>query len=343
MKEMDFSKVLDFLKGLAKKDKILVVYHRDADGLCSAVITREALARIGLESDLMVTHLEETPELKSLPLTKYNILIFLDLALDHLKGRFWNVDQKVLIVDHHPFHSNLNSKQVVHFNNHFFNEKYQPVSYLSYKIFSELAQINDIEWISVVGTISDYGYDDCRDLLDKHIKVREKGEMFDTKYGKAAGMLNGASFFLGFDNMAEILIESKNVDEFLESKKVKGYYEKYMEEIERLKKEFWNVAEKLGNVYFVHIESKIDRIQSSLLTQIARENPDKVLIVYHKSDDNFKASGRAQTGYDLGEIFRKAAEFAGGAGGGHKPAAGALIPAVNFDKFKKKVIEMVSG
>ncbi len=343
MKQMDFSKVLGFLKGLAKKDKILVVYHRDADGLCSAVITREALARIGLESDLMVTHLEETPELKSLPLTKYNILIFLDLALDHLKGRFWNVDQKVLIVDHHPFHSNLNSKQVVHFNNHFFNEKYQPVSYLSYKIFSELADLKDIEWISVLGTIADYGYDDCKDLLDKYIKVKEKKEMFDTKYGKAAGMISGDSFFLGFDNMAEILIESGNVDEFLSNKKIGVYYEKYMEEVERLKKEFWKTAEKEGNAYFAHIESKIDRIQSPLLTQISSENPDKIMIVYHKVDGNFKISGRAQTGYDLGEIFMKAAEFAGGSGGGHKPAAGALVPAASFDKFKKKVIEMVSG
>lgn len=341
MKQMNFSKVLGFLKSLTKNDKILIVFHRDADGLCSAVVARKALERAGLKPDIMVTRLEKTAELESVAKSKYNIVIFLDLALDHLGGKFWNEKQKVLIVDHHPFHKDLNSANVVHFNSHFFSEGYLPASYLTYKIFSEIADINDIEWISVLGTIADYGYEDCRDLLDKYISVKEKGEMFETKYGKAAAMVNGASFFFGFEKMAEILSSASGADEFMENRKIVGYYEKFNKEIERLKKEFWNAAEKTGKVYFAHIESRIERIQSSLLTQLSTENPEKVLVIYHKDGENIKLSGRAQTGYDLGEIFMKAAEFAGGSGGGHKPAAGAMIPASNIEKFKKKVIEMV--
>ncbi|MBU3957815.1 MAG: hypothetical protein KKB25_01955, partial [Nanoarchaeota archaeon] len=312
------------------------------DGLCSAVVARKALERAGLKPDIMVTHLEKTAELESVAKSKYDAVIFLDLALDHLGGRFWNEKQKVLIVDHHPFHKDMNSKNVVHFNSHFFSEGYLPASYLTYKIFSEIAEIKDVEWVSVLGTIADYGYDDCRDLLDRYISVKEKGEMFGTKYGKAAAMVNGASFFFGFEKMAEILSSASGADEFMENRKIIGYYEKFSKEIERLKKEFWNVAEKIGKVYFAHIESKIERIQSSVLTQLARENPEKVLVIYHKFGENIKLSGRAQTGYDLGTIFMKAAEFAGGSGGGHKPAAGAMVPASNIEKFKKKVAEMVS-
>lgn len=341
MSKMDFSKVLAFLKSLTKSDKILIVFHRDADGLCSAVVARKALERAGLKPDIMVTHLEKTAELESVAKSKYNIVIFLDLALDHLSGVFWNEKQKVLIVDHHPFHKDMNSKNVVHFNSHFFSEGYLPASYLTYKIFSELADIKDMGWVSALGTIADYGYDDCRDLLDKYISVKEKGEMFGTKYGKAAAMVNGASFFFGFEKLAEILMSAKNADEFMGNKKIAGYYEKFSKEIEMLKKEFWKVAEKTGKVYFAHIESRIDRIQSSLLTQLARENPDKILIIYHKVGENIKLSGRAQTGYDLGTIFMKAAEFAGGSGGGHKPAAGAMVPASNIEKFRKKVAEMI--
>ncbi len=341
MKQMDFSKVLGFLKSLTEKDRILIVFHRDADGLCSAVVARKALERAGLKPDIMVTHLEKTAELESVAKSKYGAVIFLDLALDHLGGNFWNERQKVLIVDHHPFHKDMNSANVVHFNSHFFSEGYLPASYLTYKIFSEIAKIKDIEWVSVLGTIADYGYDDCRDLLDKYISVKEKGEMFGTKYGKAAAMVNGASFFFGFEKMAEILLSAKNVDEFMENKKIGEYYEKFNKEIEMLKKEFWNVAEKVEKVYFAHIESKIERIQSSVLTQLARENPEKVLVIYHKDGENIKLSGRAQYGYDLGTIFMKAAEFASGSGGGHKPAAGAMIPASSIEKFKKKVAEMV--
>lgn len=341
MSSMDFSKVLGFLKRLISEDKILIVFHRDADGLCSAVVARKALERAGLKPDIMVTHLEKTAELESVTKSKYNAVIFLDLALDHLGGRFWNEKQKVLIVDHHPYHKDLNSKNVVHFNSHFFSEGYLPASYLTYKIFSEIADIKDVEWISVMGTIADYGYDDCHDLLDKYILVKEKGEMFETKYGKAAAMVNGASFFFGFEKMAEILSSASGADEFMKNKKIVGYYEKFSKEIEKLKKEFWNVAEKTGKVYFAHIESKIERIQSSVLTQLSTENPEKVLVIYHKDGENIKLSGRAQTGYDLGTIFMKAAEFAGGSGGGHKPAAGAMVPASNIEKFKKKVAEMV--
>lgn len=340
--KMDFTAVLDFLKKLSGKDRILIVFHRDADGLCSAVIAKKALEQLGLKPDIMVTHLEKTAELESVAKSKYSTVIFLDLALDHLEGRFWNEKQKVLVIDHHPFHKNLNSKNVVHFNSHFFSEGYFPASYLTYRIFSEIARINDIEWISVLGTIADYGYDDCRDLLDRYISVKEKKDMFGTKYGKAAGMIGGASFFLGFGKMAEMLASAKNVDEFIGNRKIGGYYEKFSREIEKLKKDFFKKAEKSGNAYFAHIESKIDRIQSSLLTQLARENPEKILVVYHKAGENIKLSGRAQTGYDLGTIFMKAAEFAGGSGGGHKPAAGAMIPSENLEKFKRKVIEMIS-
>ncbi len=341
MKQMDFSKVLGFLKSLGLNDKILIVFHRDADGLCSAVIARKALERAGLKPDIMVTHLEKTAELESVAKSKYNAVIFLDLALDHLGGKFWNEKQKVLIIDHHPFRKDLNSGNVMHFNSHFFSEGYFPASYLTYKIFSEIADIKDIEWVSVLGTIADYGYDDCRDLLDRYISVKERGEMFETKYGKAAAMVNGASFFFGFEKMAEILSSSSGADEFIGNKKIVGYYDKFSKEIERLKKEFWNAAEKTGNVYFAHIESKIERIQSSLLTQLSTENPEKVLVIYHKDGENIKLSGRVQTGYDLGTIFMKAAEFAGGSGGGHKPAAGAMVPASNIENFRKKVAEMV--
>ncbi len=341
MKQMNFSKALDFLKNLTSGDRILIVFHRDADGLCSAVIARKALERSGLKPDIMVTHLEKTAELESVAKSKYNAVIFLDLALDHLGGRFWNEKQKVLIIDHHPFHKDLNSGNVAHFNSHFFSGGYLPASYLSYKIFSEVSDISDLEWISVLGTIADYGYDDCRDLLDKYISVSEKKEMFGTKYGKAAGMINGASFFLGFEKMADILSSASGIDEFIRNRRIGRYYEKFSREIERLKKEFFKKAEKTGNVYFAHIESRIDRIQSSLLTQLSTENPEKVLVIYHKVGENIKLSGRAQTGYDLGTIFMKAAEFAGGSGGGHKPAAGAMIPASNIDKFRKKVAEMI--
>jgi len=341
MSKMDFSKVLGFLKSLTKKDKILIVFHRDADGLCSAVIARKAFERVGLKPDIMVTHLEKTAELESVAKSKYDAVIFLDLALDHLGGKFWNEKQKILLIDHHPFHKDMNSKNVVHFNSHFFSEGYLPASYLTYKIFSEIAGIKDIEWVSVLGTIADYGYDDCRDLLDRYISVKEKGEMFETKYGKAAAMVNGASFFFGFEKMAEILSSASGADEFMENKKIVGYYKKFSKEVEMLKKEFWNVAEKIGKVYFAHIESRIERIQSSVLTQLASENPEKVLVIYHKDGENIKLSGRAQTGYDLGTIFMKAAEFAGGSGGGHKPAAGAMVPASNIEKFKKKVAEIV--
>ncbi len=331
--------VINFIKNLKKEDNIALVYHRDTDGLCSGVLMKKVLNTFGLKPKLIVAHLEREDILSKLQ-QNFDVLIFVDIAIDHLDGNFWSKKQRVLLIDHHPPFKDLSSNNIVHYNNHFYGNGYKPASYLVYKLFSDL--LKDYEWISVIGTIADYGYEDCKDLLDKHFSVENKKEMFKTRYGKIAGMITGASFIIGFEKISDILSESKLAD-IENNKSILKAYEKYEIEVERCKKEFWKNAVNYGNIVFSTFESEFERIQSPVSSMLSTENPDKVIILYYNSGKGIKINGRTNLDYNLGDIFKKAASYAGGQGGGHKPAAGALIPKGKLEDFKKKVIELLNN
>lgn len=101
-----------------------------------------------------------------------------------------------------------------------------------------------------------------------------------------------------------------------------------------------NKIEPYGNFYYFHgdkyiIDTVIGTIAGLLLREGGYSNP---VIAFAENDEGIKISGRAplkltEKGLNLSLAMKNTARTCGGDGGGHRAAAGALIPKGSEEKF----------
>lgn len=332
-----FAKGNEFVENLKPTDKVILVHHKDADGSYSATIALIALKRLGKKISKVVTGTTEKSDEILKAIKNYKKVIIVDIGIDLLFKDLNALDKEILYIDHHlPVDDELNDR-IVYINPRLErNDIYQPATYLVYKFFSQLVDITDKEWLAVIGTIGDYGYEDCRDLLDKYIKVNDKREMWKTKYGKAVIETVGAATEIGFDNLVDILVAVDSFEELVKNKKIKTVYKNYLKKYNDVKKMFWKNAERFNevNLIFSVLSSNVERVGSAIVTETSTKYPDKIIFLLEKIDDFYKIHARYQKGkINLGLLLREM-----GVGGGHGPAAGGKISIKDLSSFKEKLI-----
>lgn len=337
-----FNKAETFFKTLTPKDKIVLVYHMDMDGICSAALIHRFLkklsttssTKIKISKSIMSTYKEIEGILEILE--KFDKIIIVDIGIN----QDIEIGKMVLLIDHHLVKRDLNSESVIFVNPRFENEElYQPASYVVYKLLSRLIDIREFGWISTMGIISDWGYDDCRDVLDDWIKVNKKDELFHTKFGQLADILLGASYILGFDKILEVLIEAKSMKDLESNRNLMNAYKRYDIALQDGKKQFWENSETFGKVIFSIIKPNYRRLSSPIINRVSFENPDKIIFLLEKMDDLYKVSARYQRAdcekkINLSKVMKKCCD-----GGGHRAAAGGSVKIEDIQKFKKCVIK----
>ena len=184
-------KGLKFIEGIEPSDQLILIYHSDLDGICSATIFLSALKNIGIVPKVKYfvgAHEALRKVLDDRTLSNYKKIVVLDIGLQQLERRIKVLKRNLLIIDHHIVMSDFNGKNVIYVNPRFKNpETYQPVSYFLYKILSHTAHIKNLEWVSALGTVADYGFDDCKDILSKYgLKLEEILQSF-TLYNDSLG------------------------------------------------------------------------------------------------------------------------------------------------------------
>jgi len=337
-----FERGREFISNIEPWEKISVFYHKDLDGVTSAIFTKMLLDGIGVKIvKFMPLKSRDEMSLKK-EIRGCDKAIVLDVPLDKLpKGR-------ILYIDHHPM-KNFNSKNVVHINPTLeFPEIYQPVCYLVYRLFSEIIDMKKYEWVAVLGTVADYGYDDCRDLLDKWIKVKNRDEMWNTVFGKVAIKINGSFYYLKEEEVMKIVVSAKNIQELNRNEKINSAWKSYEKIYLRAKKEFYKnkIEVRKANLVLSTITGN-NRVYtgSSISNELSRKYPDRVLVVIEKLKDFYRAHARQQSGrVHMGKLM-KACSRGIGSGGGHKQAASASI---RIDKnklklFKERLVEKLAG
>lgn len=331
-----------FFKNLGPSDKIALIYHRDMDGVCSAALIRLGLKRISDETgtkieiskNIVTTYKDMEVILKTL--NTFNKIIIVDIGFNHHIG----TDKDVLLIDHHLIETDLNNESFVFINPRFENEEiYQPASYVVYKLLSRFVDLKDVEWVSAIGIISDWGYEDCKDVLDNWVKVKDKDELFGTKIGQIGDLLLGASYILGFDEILHVLTSFKSIQELKGEKKIVDAYKKYDLAFKDSKKQFWDNAETFGNVIFSIIKPEYRGLSSPIINRVSFENPDKVVFLFEEIDEEYKISARyqyagRQNNVHLGRLMKKCCS-----GGGHMPAAGGSVKTGDIEKFKQCVLK----
>ena len=333
-----FDKGKIFIENLKPADKLILVHHKDADGTYSAAIATIALQRLNKKVDKIVTGTTEKSDEIISAIKNYNKVIIVDIGIDLLFKELNKLDKEILYIDHHLTVDKKLSENIVYINPRLEDDRtYQPATYVVYKFFSQLVDLSDKEWLAVVGTIGDYGYEDCRDLLDRYIKVKEKGDIWKTKYGKVVIETVGAATEIGFGNLLKILIETDGFEELTRNKKIKTAYKKYENLYETAKKQFWKNAEKFDdvNLIFSVLSSKVERVGSAIATETSTKYPDKIVFLLERIEGFYKIHARYQKGnINLGKMLREM-----GVGGGHGPAAGGKIKIKELNDFKRRLIK----
>ena len=332
-----FWKGKDFVDNLKPSDKVILVHHKDCDGTYSAAIVAIALERLNKKINKIIAGTTEKNDDIVKAIKPYNKVIIVDIGIDLLFKELNRMGKEILYLDHHmPVDKEL-SKDIVYINPRLENDKiYQPATYVVFKFFSHIADISDKEWLAVIGTIGDYGYEDCRDLLDKYIEVKEKSGIWKTQYGKAAIETVGAAAEIGFDKLLKILIKSKNFEELMRNKEIKTAYRKYEGMYETAKKQFWKNAERFDDVdlIFSVLDSKVERVGSAISTETSTKYPDKIIFLLEKVDNFYKIHARNQKAkVNLGKMLRDM-----GVGGGHIAAAGGKINMKDLGGFKRNLL-----
>lgn len=299
----------------------------------------------GAKIDAIPAANEELENLiKSQKLNSYKKIIVLDLDAPYLKKEFEKAGGLFLIIDHHELRKDLNSGKIVYINPRFENKEiYQPTSYIVYKFLSSALSpsidLNDLEWLAVLGAVGDFAFEDCVDLLGKWVRVNNKKDLIKTDFWKVARMVYGATI-VEAEGVIKLLIESNGISNLKSNSKIISAYNKFLKEYENRKKEFWSNAEKINNTIISKIESPLKRVGSIISTDVSIENEDKIIILLERRGNFFKIHSRCQSGEThMGRLMEKCA-FLGG--GGHRHSAGGSIKISDFEKFKKCIISTIT-
>jgi len=335
---------------LSVKGKRYLFYHQDADGVCSAALWMrffqgfETRAREGprIEEAFVQELLEEQPEL----------MVFLDLPVDQEAEKVKRLSKipgcRIIIIDHHIPEEDMSNENILHINPKFREDVYLPASYLVYRILEKLdKKVEPLIWMSVIGVIGDYGFKECRELLDK-CRTKYPDLLYvrplESKLGKGAELISAAITLKGLRGAAralDILVRAKNYKEFAENRFLLQWKGIVQKEIDKILEEFKEKKEEYPelNLIVYSIESKLS-VSSVISSILARLYPDDIIIVKKKTDSgHWKLSVRSQTGLiNVGENIKKCVKGIG-SGGGHKKAGGALVQ--NWDTFKERFFKLL--
>lgn len=348
----------DFLKNLEPRaienalkteGKRLLIYHSDVDGMCSSALLMKffpGFAYIPREGPVI-----EEDFLEALLSKKPALVVFMDIPADQewkklliLKRKLKN--SKIVIIDHHIIEKDMNSFGILHVNPRLEKkEVYIPASAIMYEILRSLDYpVKKFLWISAVGVIADYGFEDCRDLLNECEKMYP-GSLGDkpskSKLSNIAEMLSSIITLKGLKGAKiglDLLIKIDNFRGIKNHKDLKEWHEKVKKEIERIMEDFEKHAEFVPgkNLVIYEIKSKLN-ITSIIATKVTETWKNEVIIIRKKSRQGWKISMRCQSGKtNVGEIAKRASRGIG-SGGGHQKSAGALVK--DWEKFRKRVIK----
>ncbi len=330
-----------------KGDKMLFT-HRDADGICSGALLLkffpdfECVIREGprIEDELVEEIIDKAPK----------AIVFLDLPVDQEHKKMEEIekalpDTKILIVDHHIPEKNLSNGNVMHINPMFRENVYLPASFLVYQILEGMKlEVKKYIWISCIGVIGDYGFEDCKELIETCRKDYPEllfGHPLMSKMGQGAQLISAAITLKGQPGAKKALralVRADEFDDFAMDREIISWFDTVRKEINRILLDFdenKDVNREKGVIIY-ELKSRLN-IASVISTILAQQNQDDVIIIRKETPrGEWKLSMRDQKGrVNLGQLTKKAVKGIG-SGGGHEKAAGALV--TDWEKFKKRLI-----
>lgn len=354
-----YTEAANWLKQIRKNALTVVVYHRDSDGVCSAVMASKILKHLGCGSVKIIpcdpgTPAITPPLMRSLSELQPDYLIFVDMAVDQDANPLVMIRQKygtkIIVIDHHPASMDLNMLDITHINTRFADATaYLPASYIMHKIAGKISAelAKDYSWVSLIGTIGDHGIDNCQDLVKDFSSIygriaSTQKDFSQTKYGKASEYIMSAkaSDEDGIETARIVMDRAINVDAFLSAQTLKEWHTEMQAIIGRFVQNFEKDSELNPNANIAIYTIKTDRRIESVVASIISDKFQRMtIVVCRESEDRIGCSLRNQRTAELGGLVK--ASIAGlkdARGGGHPQAAAASIRKSDWVAFKNALI-----
>ena len=297
--------------------EVPIIFHDDADGLCSAAIASMALDRVGIKYKLYCVEKLHPAIVKLLHSKGYKLYIYLDIGsgrADLIMKSVEEQDSRAIIVDHHD-PRRVESKRVIHLNPElygFSGETDVSGSTATYLFMRELSKLDDAAWMAVVGSAEIPG--DLRSL--NRIPLEDAVKVGDVEVKKAKSRERYLIKFLKkpWNKLSSILTAMGSVGyyrdgpylavEFLKKRMIE---ENRVKEFEELRKKKFNQAFAIlakkglrvdGMVQWFHLGdlfkglgSKTVGTFTSMLSYRKTCSPDKYLIGFMKFEKNLPRIG----------------------------------------------------
>lgn len=342
-----------YLSQLSKRDRIALLYHTDADGLCSAVIAAKAIEKIRGRKPQLIFHQSHSQTsitnktLAMLRKKKINKLIAVDLCVDQNPKNLIRASKfaDVLVLDHHKIYKDLNSKNVVFIKAQRISNKEPsryPASKLNYDLFSKIVDVRELDWVAAVGIIGDVALKSWNRFIKQTARRNKIG--VEVLFGLRD--LIGGVEAINLNKLNQLFKEfysAKSPKKLLKSK-----LNKYRElaELEVLKHligmpfraEFYPEKELI----FYKIKTKYS-IKSELINTMSKDFFPKQTVVIVADDGGklLKVSARRQDfKVRVNSLLEKSLKgLKNASGGGHIPAAAGHLMKRDLEKFKKRLLK----
>ena len=297
--------------------EVPVIFHDDADGLCSAAIASMALDRIGVRYKLYCIEKIHPAIVKLLHSKGYKLYIYLDIGSGRADLIMKSVEEegsRAIIVDHHD-PRRVESRRVIHLNPElygFSGETDVSGSTATYLFMRELSKLDDAAWMAVVGSAEIPG--DLRSL--NRIPLEDAVKVGDVEVKKAKNRERYMIKFLKkpWNKLSSILTAMGSIGyyrdgpylavEFLKKRIIE---EDRVKEFEELRKRRFNQAFAIlakkglrvdGMVQWFHLGelfkglgSKTIGTFTSMLSYRRICSPDKYLVGFMKFEKNLPRIG----------------------------------------------------
>ncbi|MFH1445432.1 MAG: DHH family phosphoesterase [Nanoarchaeota archaeon] len=330
----------------------ILFYHNDADGITSAALFLKFFH--DFDPRQRKGPMIDDDFIKELEIECPDLVVFLDLQVD----RDWEKLQsllkklpnlKIVIIDHHIFDKNMNSEKIVHINPIFDSDVYIPASAVVYQLLKDMEKnVKPYIWISCMGIIGDYGFDDkfCKSIFNECKKmypelIEESPQ--NSKLAEGVKMVSAATSvrgFVGVEKALESLLQARYYKDFSSIKIFEKWTTLAKTDFDKAIKRAEVKKTVIDKVVFFPVKAKYG-IHSDIGTRLGEKYKDSVIVTIRDLDNGwYKIGMRAQSGkFNLANIIKKCVKGIG-SGGGHVKAAGLIVN--DLEKFKKRLLKEVN-
>lgn len=343
----------EFISSTAPEDRVAVIHHTDPDGVCSGVIISKVIERArGRKIDLRINQnhaahriLDET--IIQLKKKRINKVITTDLAADEDPAAIKRLAgfADILVIDHHPVLHKFPLKNIVIIKSALISDAGPYcASKMCYDLGNTVADISDLDWLAVVGSIGDIATGPWKKWVSSVFKkhcVKLNNNLFDTEFGEISKIISSAETFShkNVKECFEVLYSAKDYKSVLKSGL--GRFKKKIDaELDYHTQHLNNLAYVDKDLIYYEIRPRYN-IKSPLSTILGLKYPARTVFIADITKNPVRVSARSQKiKVAVNKVLVSAIKGIDDAyGGGHAVSSGAVVPKKDYHKFKERIFK----